>query len=91
MTEADVLVRLVEQRMGDAASVAIVVLEQAKGGLCVLSPRQVALYTNALRLLDHLHRSVGRVNLPPSLNGGKANGQTEGNHGRQAGHPGGRG
>lgn len=65
MNEAEFVVALCEQRMGDAAASAITTLERAKGGLQTLSVYQAGLYVSALRTLDQLYRHVV---LPEPLN-----------------------
>jgi hypothetical protein len=68
MNDAEFVVALCEQRVGDAAATAIGMLERSKGGLQCLSVHQVALYVAAIRTLDQLYRSVNHVVLPESLN-----------------------
>ena len=68
MNEAEFVVALCEQRMGDAAATAIGTLKRAKGGLQCLSVHQVGLFVAALRTLDQLYRSVNHVVMPEPLN-----------------------
>ena len=77
MTGDEFLIALVEQRMGDAAAMAISVLERAKGGMQCLSVDQAGHYVGALRALDQLYRSVNHVVLPESLSGGYASSMPE--------------
>lgn len=67
MTEDEFVVALCEQRMGDAAAMAISTLERAKGGLQCLSVYQAGLYVAALRTLDQLYRSVNHIVPPESV------------------------